>query len=104
MKTLLERAGSPEALNRQFMALGMSMDQLRRLVQEGTAQATLVRELKVTVTDAEAKQFYDDHPAEFEQPEMVHIEQILSIHDHSITGTELSETTRPPRKSNSRTS
>jgi parvulin-like peptidyl-prolyl isomerase len=92
MKTLLDRAGSQEALNRQFMALGMSMDQLRtRLVQEGTAQVTLVRELKITVTDAEAKQFYGDHPADFEQPEMVRIEQIfLSTHD-PITGTELSD-------------
>jgi parvulin-like peptidyl-prolyl isomerase len=92
MQTLLERAGSQQALNRQFMALGMSMDQLRtRLMQEGTAQAALVRELKVTVTDAEAKQYYDDHPADFEQPEMVHIQQIfLSIHD-PLTGTELSD-------------
>src|SRR5579862_2634082 len=99
MQTLLERAGSQEALNRQFMALGMSMDQLRaRLVQEGTAQAALVRELKVTVTDAEAKQFYDDHPAEFEQPEMVHIQQIfLSIHD-PITGTELSDDNKAAKK------
>ncbi|HLX96334.1 MAG TPA: peptidylprolyl isomerase [Verrucomicrobiae bacterium] len=99
MQTLLERAGSQEALNRQFMALGMSMDQLRaRLVQEGTAQAALVRELKVTVTDAEARQFYDDHPAEFEQPEMVHIQQIfLSIHD-PITGTELSDDNKAAKK------
>jgi parvulin-like peptidyl-prolyl isomerase len=99
MKTLVERAGSQEALNRQFMALGMSMDQLRtRLVQESTAQAALVRGLKVTVTDAEAKQFYNDHPAEFEQPEMVHIEQIfLSIHD-PITGTELSDENKAAKK------
>ena len=99
LKTLLERAGSPEALNRQFMALGMSMDQLRtRLVQEGTAQAALVRQLKITVTDAEARQFYDDHPAEFEQPEMVHIEQIfMGIHD-PITGTELSDDNKAAKK------
>jgi parvulin-like peptidyl-prolyl isomerase len=92
MKALLERAGSQEALNRQFMALGMSMNQLRtRLLQEGAAQAALVRELKITVTDAEAQKFYDDHPAEFEQPEMVHIAQIfLSIHD-PLTGAELSD-------------
>ena len=98
-KTLLERAGSQEALNRQFMALGMSMDQLRtRLVQEGTAQAALVRQLKITVTDAEARQFYDDHPAEFEQPEMVHIEQIfMGIHD-PITGTELSDDNKAAKK------
>ena len=99
MKTLLERAGSQEALNRQFMALGMSMDQLRkRLVQEGTAQASLVRQLKITVTDAEARQFYDDHPAEFEQPEMVHIEQIfMGIHDPT-TGTEFSDDNKAAKK------
>ena len=99
IKTLLERAGSQEALNRQFTALGMSMTQLRaRLLQEGTAQAALVRELKITVTDAEAKQFYDDHPAEFEQPDMVHIAQIFfSIHD-PVTGAELSDTEKAAKK------
>lgn len=99
MKTLLERAGSPEALNRQFTALGMSMNQLRaRLEQEGTAQATLVRELNVTVTDDEAKKFYDDHPADFEQPEMVRIAQVfLSIQD-PVTGAELSDTEMAAKK------
>jgi parvulin-like peptidyl-prolyl isomerase len=99
MKTLLERAGSQEALNRQFTALGMTMGQLRtRLEQEGTAQAALVRELKVTVTDEEAKKFYDDHPAEFEQPETVRIAQIfLSTHD-PVTGAELSDTEMAAKK------
>jgi foldase protein PrsA len=99
MKTLLERAGSQEALNRQFTALGLSMGQLNaRLVQEGTAQTALERELKVTVTDAEAKQFYNDHPAEFEQPEMVRIAQIfLSTHD-PLTGAELSDTDKAAKK------
>jgi foldase protein PrsA len=99
MKTLLERAGSQEALNRQFTALGISMSQLRtRLEQEGTAQAALVRELNVTVTDDEAKKFYDDHPADFEQPEMVRITQIfLSIHD-PVTGAELSDTEMAAKK------
>jgi len=99
IKSLLERAGSQEALNRQFTALGMSMTQLRaRLLQEGTAQEALVRELKITVTDAEAKQFYDDHPAEFEQPDMVHIAQIFfSIHD-PVTGAELPDTDKAAKK------
>ena len=99
MKTLLERAGSQEALNRQFTALGMSMGQLRaRLMQEGTAQATLLRELKVTVTDDEAKKYYDDHPADFEQPDMVRIAQIfLSTHD-PVTGAELSDTETAAKK------
>jgi parvulin-like peptidyl-prolyl isomerase len=99
MKTLLERAGSQEALNRQFTALGMSVGQLNaRLVQESTAQTALERELKITVTDAEARKFYDDHPAEFEQPEMVRIAQIfLSTHD-PLTGAELSDTDKAAKK------
>jgi parvulin-like peptidyl-prolyl isomerase len=99
IKALLERAGSQEALNRQFTALGMSINQLRtRLMQEGTAQAALVRELKITVTDAEAKQFYDDHPAEFEQPETVHIAQIFfSTHD-PVTGAELPDAEKAAKK------
>jgi peptidyl-prolyl cis-trans isomerase C len=99
MKTLLARAGSQEALNRQFMVLGISMDQLRkRLEQEGTAQAALVRELNVTVTDAEAKTYYDEHPGEFEVPESVRVEQIfLSTHD-PVTGVELSDADKAAKK------
>jgi len=99
MKTLLERAGSQEALNRQFTALGMSMGQLNaRLVQEGTAQTALERELKITVTDAEARKFYDDHPADFEQPEMVRIAQIFLSTRDPITGAELSDTDKATKK------
>jgi peptidyl-prolyl cis-trans isomerase C len=78
MSSLLERAGSQEALDHQFKALGMTEQGLReRLGQEATAQAVLERELGVTVTDAEAKKFYDEHPEEFEQPQMVHVRHIL---------------------------
>lgn len=78
MAALLERAGSQEALDHQFKALGMTADGLRaRLTQEATAQSVLERELGVTVTDAEIKNFYDDHPEDFEQPEMVHVRHIL---------------------------
>ena len=80
MSALLERAGSQEALDHQFKALGMTADGLRaRLTQEATAQSVLERELGVTVTDAETKKFYDDHPEEFEQPEMVHVRHILLL-------------------------
>jgi parvulin-like peptidyl-prolyl isomerase len=78
MTALLERAGSQEALDRQMKAIGMTMAELRsKVTRENTAQAVLTRELNVTVTDAEAKQFYSDHPADFEQPEMVHVRHIL---------------------------
>ena len=47
----------------------------------------MIRELNVTVTDAEAKQFYDDtnHSADFEQPEMVHVRHILSLTMDPVT-------------------
>jgi parvulin-like peptidyl-prolyl isomerase len=83
---LLERAGSQEALNRQMKAIGMTMAELRsKVTQENTAQAVLTRELNVTVTDAEAKQFYDGHPADFEQPEMAHVRHILLMTMDPVT-------------------
>ena len=86
MKALLERAGSQEALDRQMKVAGMTPSELRsKVIQENTAQAVLTRELNVTVTDAEAKQFYDEHPAEFEQPEMVHVRHILLMTMDPVT-------------------
>ena len=99
MKSLLERAGSQEALTRQFTLLGISMDQLRkRLEQEGTAQAALTRELKVTVTDAEAKKYYDEHPGEFEVPESVRVQQIFLSTRDPVTGVELPDAEKAAKK------
>jgi parvulin-like peptidyl-prolyl isomerase len=90
MKALLERAGSQEALDRQMKAVGMTPSELRfKVTQENTAQAVLTRELNITSTDAEAKQFYDEHPAEFEQPEMVHVRHILLMTMDPVTRTPL---------------
>jgi len=78
MSTLLERAGSQETLDMQLKAAGTSMAQLRaKVTDEATAMQTLQRVLNVTVGDAEVKAFYDGHPADFEQPEMVHVRHIL---------------------------
>ena len=86
MKALLERAGSQEVLDRQLKAVGMTPAELRtKVTQESTAQAVLTRELNVTVTDAEVKKFYDDHPADFEQPEMVHVRHILLMTMDPVT-------------------
>lgn len=86
MSNLLVQAGSQEALDRRLKAVGMTMPELRsKMTQEGTAQAVLTRELNVTVTDAEAKQFYNDHPADFAQPEMVHVRHILLMTIDPVT-------------------
>lgn len=92
MNMLLERFGSQEALERQMKAVGMTVAELRaKITQENTAQAVKIRELNVTVTDAEVKQYYDDtnHLADFEQPEMIHVRHILLMTMDPVTRTPL---------------
>jgi peptidyl-prolyl cis-trans isomerase C len=75
---ILERAGSEENLARQLKSVGMSADELnRKMADEATAEAVVVRELKAEATDADVKKYYDEFPARFEQPEMVHVSHIL---------------------------
>jgi parvulin-like peptidyl-prolyl isomerase len=74
---ILKRAGSEEALNRQLKSVGLTDTELRaRMTDEAIAEAVLERELKVTVTDADVKKFYDENPARFEAPEQVRVSQI----------------------------
>ncbi|MGH8022626.1 MAG: peptidylprolyl isomerase [Limisphaerales bacterium] len=78
MATLLKRAGSQDMLNMQLTAAGTTATQLRtKVADEATAMAALQRGLGVTVTGAEVQKFYNDHPQEFEEPEMVHVRHIL---------------------------
>ncbi|HEV2330973.1 MAG TPA: peptidylprolyl isomerase [Verrucomicrobiae bacterium] len=78
MASLLKRAGSQDMLNMQLTAAGTTADKLRKKVaDEATAMAALQRGLGITVSDAEVQKFYDDHPQEFEEPEMVHVRHIL---------------------------
>lgn len=77
---LLARAGSQEAFERQLKAVGMTPDELRtKITQEATATATLTRSLGIAVTDAEVKQYYAAHPADFEQPETAKAQHILLL-------------------------
>ncbi|HEX3626509.1 MAG TPA: peptidylprolyl isomerase [Verrucomicrobiae bacterium] len=78
MAALLKRAGSQDMLKMQLTAAGTSADKLhKKVADEATAMAALQRGLGVNVSDAEVQKFYDDHPQEFEQPEMVHVRHIL---------------------------
>ena len=93
MNVLLERFGSQEVLERQMKAVGLTVAELRaKIIQENTAQAVKIRELNVTVTDAEVKQFYDNptNLADFEQPEMVYARHILLMTMDPVTRTPLS--------------
>jgi len=97
MTALKENAGSQEAFDQRLKTLGMTeADLSAKITQDGTAQAVLQRELKVTVTDDEAKNYYDTHTFEFEQPEMAHVSHILIFTVDPVThaalpGTQLDE-------------
>jgi parvulin-like peptidyl-prolyl isomerase len=83
---LLERAGSEETLDRQLKAAGWTPTEFRtKINQEATATAALTRELATAVSPAEIKQYYDDHSADFEQPEMAHVRHILLMTVDPVT-------------------
>jgi parvulin-like peptidyl-prolyl isomerase len=67
-------------LNMQLTAAGTSEAQFRKNVaDEATATAALQRNLGVSVSDAEVQKYYDAHPQNFEEPEMVHVRHILFL-------------------------
>jgi len=84
------RLGSEEALTRQIKLMDTSREEvLRKWADSSTAEIVLKRELKVTVTDDDAKKYYEDNPARFEQPEMVRVSHILLMTTDPAAGTEL---------------
>jgi len=86
------RLGSEEALNRQLKLLGASQQEvIAKWAEALTAEAAIKRELKIDITDAEAKKFYADNPSRFETPEMVRASHILLTTSDPATKTELSE-------------
>ncbi|MEI6075482.1 MAG: peptidylprolyl isomerase [Verrucomicrobiota bacterium] len=77
---LVKQLGSPAALERQLKLSGITLADLRtKASQEAIAKTTLKRELNVSPTEDEAKEFYTKHAAEFEQPELAHVRHILLL-------------------------
>jgi parvulin-like peptidyl-prolyl isomerase len=75
---LLKKFASPDAFDRQLKAVGMTVADLRsKATQEAVAKTALKRLLGIAVTEEEAKQYYTQHPADFEQPELAHARHIL---------------------------
>jgi peptidyl-prolyl cis-trans isomerase C len=86
---LLKKFISPDAFERQLKAVGVTVAELRaKATQEATAKAALKRALSINITDQEAKDYYDQHPTDFEQPELAHVRHILLM--------TIDTTTRPP--------
>jgi parvulin-like peptidyl-prolyl isomerase len=87
MAALLERVGSQEKLDLLLKTHGITAAAARQeMAQSITAKSALERELKVVVTDEEATNFYAEHPADFEEPETVHLCDILLLKVDPATG------------------
>lgn len=85
------QAGSEEMLNLHLKAQGLTREELLgKWTDARIARAVLMRELKIKVTDEEVKKFYNDNPAQFEEPEMVQVRHILLSTRDPLTGKELS--------------
>jgi len=99
IKLLEERAGSEEAMKRQLMAVGLTLDRLRaKLTEEATAEMVLDRELNIQISDEQVKTYYEENPARFEQPEMVRVGQILLSTWDPITNQELPEAAKEAKR------
>jgi peptidyl-prolyl cis-trans isomerase C len=91
LEQIKTRAGSEDALNRQLKSVGLTLEELRgKMNEEAIAQAVVERELKPAVSEEDAKKYYEDNPAQFEDPEMVRVSHILLSTRDPITGAELS--------------
>ena len=88
-----------QKLDVQLKLQGMTREKWNKQnIDQTTAIAVLKRELNVKPAEAEAKAFYDAHPADFEQPEMVRIAQIFLSTRDQVTGAELSDTEKADKK------
>jgi peptidyl-prolyl cis-trans isomerase C len=93
------RLGSEDALNRQLKLMGTTREEvLAEWTDSATAESVLKRELKVNITDEDAKKFYDDNPARFEQPEMVRASHILLMTTDPKTNTELTDAQKAAKR------
>ena len=81
-----------EKLSPQLLAQGSTREQWQQQrVDQSTVKLVLERELQPKVTDEDVKKYYDEHPSNFEQPEMVRASHILLSTRDPATGAELPE-------------
>lgn len=97
MEAIRKQFPSTEAMNLQLKARGMSTEQfLRRLRDEALFETVLLS--KVSISDAQIKKFYDDNPAQFEEPELVKVSHLLLAIKDPKTGSEAPEEEKKAKK------
>jgi len=80
-----------QTLEKQLILRGQTRSQWEKQnIEQAAIPVVLERELNITATDAEAKTYYTNHPAEFEQPEKIRLCDILLLTVNPGTGAPLS--------------
>jgi peptidyl-prolyl cis-trans isomerase C len=101
LKEAKTNAPSEEMFNAQLTAMGTSEEQLlKTMAEQATAEAVVLRELNINITDADVKKFYDDtnNAAKFKQPEMVRASHILLMTQDPKTKQELSQAEKDAKR------
>jgi parvulin-like peptidyl-prolyl isomerase len=84
--------GSDDAINRQLKLMGSTREEfVKKMADQGAAEAVVKRELKINVSEADIKKYYDENPSRFEMPERVRASHILLATKDLTANTELSE-------------
>jgi len=74
----LTDADFDEKFDRQLRAQGLTREQWnKQRLDQTIAASALERELKISISDEDAKKYYEEYPARFEEPETVHVSHIL---------------------------
>jgi peptidyl-prolyl cis-trans isomerase C len=101
LKEVKTNAPSEEMFTAQLKAMGTTEEQLvKTMAEQGAAEAVVLRELKINITDADVKKFYNDtnNVAKFEQPEMVRASHILLMTQDPKTNQELSQAEKDAKR------
>lgn len=86
-------------LNQQLRLLNLTKeDWEKQNAEQATIPVVLARELSVSTTDADAKKFYDENTAKFEQPETVRAAHILLMTSDPATHADLADEKKAEKK------
>jgi parvulin-like peptidyl-prolyl isomerase len=96
-----KQALSEDSFRRQLLAVGMTPQEFDAQIREqAVVKAVIDREIKAfkQVTDAEARTFYSNNPALFQEPELVRAAHILIATRDSISGKPLAPESKLEKK------
>ncbi|MFO1487331.1 MAG: peptidylprolyl isomerase [Verrucomicrobiota bacterium] len=86
-------------LNQQLRLLNLTKEEWEKQnAEQATIPIVLARELKVNITDDDAKKFYDENITKFEQPETVRAAHILLMTSDPASHADLSDEKKAEKK------